>query len=203
MTSRPGRAALGWCAAVALAIALLWFGFRARDAQPTPGVRAAGPSAEPPASVPVGAAPVQPAPPAAAATTSQSSNAPSAPGTRRLSTIRMAYEREPRDAGAAAAEARIREIFAAEPNADGVLREVHCTATVCKIDARWSRAMNKPYNAALLVVIKEFSKEMSFEPGGAPEGLIMPMTIYVRRPGHAAPASPPPNPVLPPPAQAP
>ena len=123
-------------------------------------------------------------------------------GARPVSSIRKAYENEPRDADAAAAEARIRQIFAAQPDGSGVLREVHCTATVCKIDARWSREMNKPYNAALLVVIKEFSKEISFEPGGAPEGLIMPMTIYVRRPGHAAPATPPPNPVVPP-AQAP
>lgn len=203
MTSRPGRAALGWFAAVAIALALLWLGLRARDVRPnaSTSAREPGVSAKPAAPEPIANAPEQPAPPQGAAAPADSVAARPA-GTRPLSSIRMAYESEARDADAAAVEARIREIFAAQPGGAGVLREVRCSATVCKIDARWSREVNKPYNAALLVVIKELSKEMSFEPGGAPEGMIMPMTIYVRRPGHTAPVSPPPNPVLPP-AQAP
>jgi hypothetical protein len=180
--------------AVGLALALLWLGLRSRDAQPSTAQRVASakPQPVPPAPAPVGSPPAAPATPAAPA----ASPATPAPGARARSKIRTDYESEPRDAGGAAAEARIREIFAAQPGAEGVLHEVQCTATVCKIDARWSRDLNRPYNAALLGVIKEFSKEMSFEPGGAPEGSIMPMAIYVRRPGHAAqsPATPP-NPV--------
>lgn len=178
-------------------MALLWFGLRARDTRPSTTERAPDASAKPPAPAPLGAAPEAPVATPESVPPGNSVAARPA-GARPISSIRAAYESEPRDADAAAVEARIREIFAAQPDGAGVLREVHCTATVCKIDARWSRDMNKPYNAALLVVIKELSKEMSFEPGGAPEGLIMPMSIYVRRPGHAAPASPPPNPVLPP-----
>jgi hypothetical protein len=197
MTSRPGRT-LGWCAAVAIALALLWFGLRARDARPSsPSQRESGAGPKPPASAPIAAAPAQPESATPNAPPPQSAAPAAQPGVRPTSSIRLAYENEPRDAGAAAAEARIREIYATQTDAEGLLREVHCTATVCKIDARWSRELNKPYNAALLVVIKEFSKEISLEPGGAPEGLIMPMTIYVRRPGHAAPAAVPPNPVPP------
>ena len=93
----------------------------------------------------------------------------------------MDYEREPRDADAAAAEQQIRSIYAGEPEADGILREVRCSETVCKLDARWSRQWNKPYNAALLKVIAAFGTEISFETGGPADGLDVPMAIYVRR----------------------
>lgn len=195
MTGDSGTAgALRWVVIAAIAMALLWFGLRARAPKPAsraeksePGaltgsgataehsLAAAGQAASPPS----GAAPGSPA--AAPAGT---------PGKRPLSKIRIDYESEPRDAGAAAAEARIRAIFAAAPGAEGSLQQVSCTVSVCKIDARWSRELNRGYNAALVEVVKQFSKEMSFESGGPPEGMVMPMTIYVRRPGFARAPSP-------------
>jgi hypothetical protein len=100
-----------------------------------------------------------------------------------MSFIRRDYESGPRDAGAIAVERRVREIFAATPGAESVLRDVRCTLGVCRLDARWSPQLNDGYNAALLGVIAELSKEVSFEPGGAPDGTIVPMAIFVRRQG--------------------
>lgn len=121
--------------------------------------------------------------------TSQQPSAASAPGpvpsvqraARPLATLRLDYEREPRDAGAAAAEQQIRAIYAPR---DGILREVRCSESVCKLEARWSRSFHAAYNAALLELITAFSKELSIEPAGPPDGALLPVTIYVRRP-HA------------------
>jgi hypothetical protein len=175
-----------WLALLGAAAALVWFvAFRRTDSKPAaasepraatrlsaPEVREAVKRAEQPEAPAPAPAPARPA----------QAQSPAAALQLPVSTIRADFEHEPRDAAAPAAEARIRALFAAEPGADGVLRGVTCSRTVCKIDARWSQAQTDAYNAALVHVVKEFSREMSFEPGGAPEGVVMPMAIYVRRP---------------------
>lgn len=122
--------------------------------------------------------------PGAAPAASAGAATPSAPP---MSFIRRDYESEPRDADAVVVERRIREIYAATPDAEGVLREVRCTRSVCRLDARWSPELNAGYNAALVEMIGELSREVSFEPGGAPEGQVMPMALYIRRPAPAQP----------------
>ena len=96
--------------------------------------------------------------------------------------IRIAFESEPRDATAPEFESKIRALYAEEPDAAGVLRDVSCTQSVCKIDVRWSAQLNRGYNAALLKVIGALSKEVALEPAGPPDGNATPIAIYVRRP---------------------
>ncbi|HKU38499.1 MAG TPA: hypothetical protein VJR89_10140, partial [Polyangiales bacterium] len=95
-----------------------------------------------------------------------------------LATIRQDYEREQRDADAPAAEQRIRTIYGVD---SGILRDVRCSESVCKLEARWSRHWNEAYNAALLEIIAAFSRDLTLEPGGPPDGTSLPVTIYVRR----------------------
>jgi hypothetical protein len=103
------------------------------------------------------------------------------PQERALPSVRIAFEHEPRDASAAAAEAQIRGLYAAVPGTDGIVRSVRCTQNVCKIEARWSSAWSKPYNAVIVKLVDAFSREVTFEPAGPPEGLNVPVDIYIRR----------------------
>jgi hypothetical protein len=161
---------------VGLGLVLLWAALRPAAApQEQTAPQHAGEVLQPSAAAPQAQAQA----PAAPAAATESSPPPVAE--RPLSSIRMDYEREPRDAGAVAAEQQIRGIYADDPEASGILREVRCSASVCKVDARWSRHWNKPYNAALLKVIAAFGREISFETGGPPDGVSVPMAIYVRR----------------------
>jgi hypothetical protein len=101
------------------------------------------------------------------------------------STLRLDYERQPRDQSASEAEARVRQIYAAEPAARGILREVRCVSEVCLLDLRWSRQWNAPYNAALLELIQRFSRDLSIEANGTPDGLEVPIALLIRRPHKA------------------
>jgi hypothetical protein len=103
------------------------------------------------------------------------------PAARVLPSVRIDFEREPRDASAAAAEAQIRGLYAATPGAQGILRSVRCTQSVCKLEARWSATWSTPYNAAIVKLVEAFSRDLTFESAGPPEGLNVPVDIYVRR----------------------
>jgi hypothetical protein len=102
------------------------------------------------------------------------------------STLRLHFENDPRDEGAAAAEDRIRAIFAAQPGIEGVVRNVTCTKRVCRIEARWSHATTRPYNAALVQLVEENTRELEITPDGAPDGPVVPVSVYIRR-GSPAP----------------
>jgi hypothetical protein len=171
--------------AVAAFVALAWALSRPRATAP----RAAAPAAndEPAASE----APAQAAQPSAgaggsggAAEASQPAPAAAtaAPTERPKSKLRIAFDSEPRDATAPAAEAELRAIYDGEPAAKGVLRGVRCTQSVCKIEARWNKELNAGYNAALLKVIHSFGKDLSLEPDGPPDTTATPIAIYVHRP---------------------
>jgi hypothetical protein len=169
--------------AVAAFVALAWALSRPRATAP----RAAAPAAndEPAASE----APAQAAQPSAgaggsggAAEASQPAAATAAPTERPKSKLRIAFDSEPRDATAPAAEAELRAIYDGEPAAKGVLRGVRCTQSVCKIEARWNKELNAGYNAALLKVIHSFGKDLSLEPDGPPDTTATPIAIYVHRP---------------------
>jgi hypothetical protein len=165
-------------AAIAGIAAVLWLAMRPHGSAPV-GSAAPAPSASLRESAAVGR---ERETPGAAAVQPKRAQWPTTPTARPQAAIRLAYEREARDAGAAAVEARIRSIYGAEPDALGVLRDVRCTQSVCKIEARWSAQLNHGYNAALLRVIAELSKEIALEPGGPPDGAATPIAIYVRRP---------------------
>ena len=104
----------------------------------------------------------------------------------RTSALRAALEREVPDDTAQQAEERIRAIFAKEDEAGQVFRHALCTRSVCRIDLRWSPELSDAYNAGLIKVIEEFSREMSFEPEQPLDGARMPipMNVFVARPGH-------------------
>lgn len=168
-------------AAIAGMVAVLWFATRPHGKE-----RGGAASTVPTVAAPASGTSLRESPGAAgavAATHSESARAAAATSAARpQAAIRLAYEAQARDAGAPAVEAHIRSIYDAEPNAQAVLRDVRCTQSVCKIDARWSAQLNRGYNAALLRVIAELSKEISLEPGGPPDGAATPIAIYVRRP---------------------
>lgn len=96
------------------------------------------------------------------------------------SNVRSAFEHEPRDAGAVAAEERLRELFA-DHSGQGVLRDVRCTHSVCKLEARWSPATHGAYDAALLRVAQGFSRDLTFESNGLLNSQALAMDIFVRR----------------------
>jgi len=156
---------------------------------PVPGADDAGGTA--PSSAPLAWPPAPPdssdagVPGAAVQGQDVDASAARSPGVARPSTpisdLLRDFEREPRDAEAAATEQRIREIFAKQEDGNGVLRDVRCHETVCQIQARWSPATTGPYNAALIEVIDELSREISFEPDGEIDGVVVPMRILVRR----------------------
>jgi hypothetical protein len=82
---------------------------------------------------------------------------------------------------------RLRAMFADQDKANHIFRGAQCTRSVCRLELRWSPALAPGYEAGLLRVIEEFSKEITFEPDGELEEGVMPipMHVYVPRPGHS------------------
>jgi hypothetical protein len=103
-----------------------------------------------------------------------------------MAKLRVDFEAGVRDAGAIEDEKLVRAIYEHHQGDLGILRGVRCQGSVCRIRARWSQETTGPYNEALVEVVHELSREVNLEPDGPPDGLIVPMAIYVRRAGPAA-----------------
>lgn len=162
---------------------------------PRPGrVPAASPLDEPPAP-PAGpdpegeSSPAAPAPPSArpvAPVMPPNTGLPNSPSRPEVSALRAAFERQSPDATAPALEAQIREIYAGVDDGDEIFGAVRCVRSVCRLELRWSRALDASYDEAMLALLGSVSRIISIEPEhdpGSPREQF-PISLFIARPGH-------------------
>jgi hypothetical protein len=155
--------------------------------EPVAGI-AAPPSAErapvAPAAQPAVAKPA----PAAASASPQPSTAPARQPQLRpermgpVDELKVAYERDARDADAGAMEERIRGHFDDVELPPELLRKVSCVRSVCKLEVRWTPAHREAYMIAMMNLVSHVSEKLAAEPVTADEGQeVRPIDVYVSR----------------------
>jgi hypothetical protein len=144
------------------------------------------PAAPGPAPAPPPAKPT-PAPAAAPAPSPESAVSASAPALRPermgpVDELRVAYERDARDAEAGELEQRIRGHLHAVEIPGEMLRGVSCVKSVCKLQLRWTPAHKEAYLIAMMNLVSHVSQKIAAEPVGEDEGQdVRPIDVYVSR----------------------
>ena len=189
------RLAIGAALLIALWVLLfLRFGADRTPGPPRDTHAAASPRsddavARPRPSAPVAAAP-PPAAPSPAATTPAAPDPPDPPPPRdwqppnplgRIAVFKRAYAEAPRDAQAAAAEARIRTLFGTEQVPRELLISANCRKTICRIRVLWNKQRGLGY-AKFLMAAGVLISEAAVEPQGTPDRAgNLEVDVYIRR----------------------
>ena len=96
--------------------------------------------------------------------------------------LKVAYERDARDAEAGALEERIRGHFDAVEIPPELVRKITCVRSVCKLELRWTPAHREQYLIAMMNLVSHVSQKVAAEPVGEDDGQdVRPIDVYVSR----------------------
>lgn len=96
--------------------------------------------------------------------------------------LKAAYASDGRDPEAGATEARIRELLDQPDIPEGMLRQVSCVKSVCKLELRWSTGDQQAYMVLMMTLVSKISQKLAAAPVEDDEGQqTHPIEVYVSR----------------------
>ena len=102
-----------------------------------------------------------------------------------LERLKHAFEADPIDPQARAAEGEIGALFGSGENTRDTLLGVRCKQRACQLELRWSPARPYSFMAAGMELKDKISEDMAVEPIGVPDNTgARRMYVYVARSGY-------------------
>jgi len=147
------------------------------------GAQAPAPSVAPPTSAQEEPAPTPEAPPERTRTKPELPHTAQRPEKMGpFEELKARYASDARDAEAGATEERIRKLLKQPEIPEGMLREISCLKSVCKLDLRWTTNDSEAYMILMMSLVTTISQKLAAAPAGADEGQpVHPLEVYVSR----------------------